>query len=285
MATFVTRGTLSQHHMERPDLERIALINREIAQYVLTQGGKATISFDRVMDYLNQGTIRIEAFERFQENIAIRPAFGAGDYGIFATPRDTAMALIAMSDVIVLTDATTNRSHPYPMNTKIREYWDELSAWTKEHRALLYSTHIAGIPFRVFARPPVAVAGASAGWITSAGILIAVDAGHLARWPLIVLKGGASHEASGGPIHPKAILLDDAGASGIELPAKLVPKPQGYKITIDTHNSPLPSAGSIAVRFTFDRALLPRTICTKPVTRELVLRAPVERELRATPPN
>ena len=114
MATFVTRGTSSQHYLERADLERIASINREIARYVVTQGGRATVSFDRVVDYLNQSTIRIEAFERFQEDIAIVPAFGAGQYGIFPTPRDVALALIAKSDVIVLTDSDDGPVAPLP---------------------------------------------------------------------------------------------------------------------------------------------------------------------------
>ena len=285
MATFVTRGTSSQHYLERADLERIASINREIARYVVTQGGRATVSFDRVVDYLNQSTIRIEAFERFQEDIAIVPAFGAGQYGIFPTPRDVALALIAKSDVIVLTDPTTGRSWPYPMNIKIREYWGELSAWTKEHRALIYSTQIAGIPFQAFARPPVAVAGASAGWITSAGISITADASHLARWPLIVLKGEASYDTLEDPPHPKAILVDAAGAPGIDLPTTLVRQPHGYEMTIDTRKSLLPSAGSMSVRLTFDRASVPQAPGINRDTHKLVLRAPVERELRASPPN
>jgi hypothetical protein len=39
------------------------------------------------------------------------------------------------------------------MNTKIKEYWDELWEWTNQNRVLLFSTEIYGIPYRVFVRP------------------------------------------------------------------------------------------------------------------------------------
>ena len=86
-------------------------------------------------------------------NLDIDPRFGHSVYGIFATPREDALRLFADSDVIVLTDAVTDRSYPYPMNTKIKEYWDELWEWTNQNRALLFSTEIYGIPYRVFVRP------------------------------------------------------------------------------------------------------------------------------------
>jgi hypothetical protein len=85
-------------------------------------------------------------------NLDIDPRFGHSVYGIFATPREDALRLFADSDVIVLTDAVTDRSQPYPMNTKIKEYWDELWQWTNENRVLLFSTEIHGIPYRVFVR-------------------------------------------------------------------------------------------------------------------------------------
>ena len=42
----------------------------------------------------------------------------------------------------------------------------------------------------------------------------AADASHLARCALIVLKGEASYDTLGDPPHPKAILVDAAGAPG-----------------------------------------------------------------------
>jgi hypothetical protein len=72
----------------------------------------------------------------------------------FATSREDALRLLTESDVIVLTDAVTDRSHPYPMNAKIKEYWDDLWQWTNQNRSLLYTTEIFGIPYRVFVRFP-----------------------------------------------------------------------------------------------------------------------------------
>ena len=111
------------------------------------------MSSDRVVDYQNAGTPKLFSIEALHRNLEIDPRFGHGTYGIFATSREDALRLFADSDVIVLTDAVTDRSHPYPMNTKIKEYWDELWQWTNQNRALLFSTEIYGIPYRVFVRP------------------------------------------------------------------------------------------------------------------------------------
>jgi hypothetical protein len=42
----------------------------------------------------------------------IEGLFGHGIYGIFGTPRDEAMRIVAESDVTVLTDPTTDRQYP-----------------------------------------------------------------------------------------------------------------------------------------------------------------------------
>jgi hypothetical protein len=53
-----------------------------------------------------------------------------------------ALRFFADSDVIVLTDAVTDRSYPYPMNTKIKEYWDELWEWTNQNRAAIFDWNL-----------------------------------------------------------------------------------------------------------------------------------------------
>ena len=110
-----------------------------------------SISFDRVTDYLNLPSVRLFAFERFHKIIYFVPLFGNYAYGIFATPRDVAMALIMKSDVIVLTDPVEGRPG-YPMDNKITEYWDEIDTWTRKNRTLFYSTVIFDIPHRVYVR-------------------------------------------------------------------------------------------------------------------------------------
>jgi hypothetical protein len=154
LTAFVSKGLSSKHLPARADLERITLLSKTIASYAADNNiTQLTMSSDRVVDYQNAGTAKLFSIELLHRNLHIDPLFGHGIYGIFATAREDALRLFADSDVIVLTDAVTDRSHPYPMNTKIREYWDELWQWTNENRVLLFSTEILGIPYRVFVRP------------------------------------------------------------------------------------------------------------------------------------
>jgi hypothetical protein len=154
LTAFVSKGLSSKHLPARADLERITLLAKTIASYAADNNiTRLTTSSDRVIDYQNAGTPKLFSIELLHRNLDIDPLFGHGIYGIFATAREDALRLFADSDVIVLTDAVTDRSHPYPMNTKIKEYWDELWQWTNENRVLLFSTEILGIPYRVFVRP------------------------------------------------------------------------------------------------------------------------------------
>jgi hypothetical protein len=91
--------------------------------------------------------------ERFHRYLNFDPRFGHGLYGIFETPR-AQVRLFSESDIIVLTDPVAGRVEPYPMNTKIREYWNELWTWTNQNRKLFFATEILGIPHRVFVRMP-----------------------------------------------------------------------------------------------------------------------------------
>jgi hypothetical protein len=155
LTAFVSKALSSRHLPPRADLERITLLNKAIAVYAKDNDlSQLTMSTDRVVDYINGGTPKLFSIELLHRNLGIDPRFGHGAYGIFATSREDALRLFADSDVIVLTDAVTDRSYPYPMNTKIKEYWDELWEWTNQNRVLLFSTEILGIPYRVFVRSP-----------------------------------------------------------------------------------------------------------------------------------
>jgi hypothetical protein len=154
LTAFVSKGLSSKHLPAREDLERITLLAKTIATYAADNNlTRLTMSSDRVVDYQNAATPKLFSIEMLHRNLDIDPRFGHSVYGIFATSREDALRLFADSDVIVLTDAVTDRSQPYPMNTKIKEYWDELWQWTNQNRALLFSTEIYGIPYRVFVRP------------------------------------------------------------------------------------------------------------------------------------
>jgi hypothetical protein len=125
-------------------------MNEAIAQYLIENRlPHASISFDRVTDYMNLGTVLLIGFERFHQMLDLTPHLGHSIYGIFETPRDTAMKLIMESDIIVLTDPVHGRSG-YPIDTKIREYWNDISTWTRANRVLLYSTVIFGTPHQVY---------------------------------------------------------------------------------------------------------------------------------------
>src|SRR5216683_191038 len=155
LTAFVSKGLSSKHLPARADLEHITLLAKTIASYAADNNlTRLTMSSDRVVDYQNAGTPKLFSIEILHRNLDIDPRFGHSVYGIFATPREDALRLFADSDVIVLTDAVTDRSYPYPMNTKIKEYWDELWEWTNQNRVLLFSTEILGIPYRVFVRSP-----------------------------------------------------------------------------------------------------------------------------------
>jgi hypothetical protein len=155
LAAFAIRGTSSKDVAPRADLERITLLARSIATYAAENNlDRLSMSTDRVVDYQNVGTTRLASIELLHRHLDVDGLLGHGAYGIFATSREDALRLLAESDVIVLTDPVTDRSHPYPMNTKIKEYWGELWQWTNENRVLLFSTEIFGIPYRVFARSP-----------------------------------------------------------------------------------------------------------------------------------
>ena len=155
LAAFAVRSTSSKDIPPRVDLERITLLARSIATYAAENNlDRLSMSTDRVIDYQNVGSTKLASIELLHRHLDIDGLLGHGAYGIFATSREDALRLLAESDVIVLTDPVTDRSHPYPMNTKIKEYWGELWQWTNENRVLLFSTEIHGIPYRVFVRSP-----------------------------------------------------------------------------------------------------------------------------------
>lgn len=165
LAVFAIRGSSSQDIASHGDLERITLLAKSIARYAADNHlERLSVSTDRVVDYQNVGTPKLASIELLHRNLEVDGLLGHGTYGIFPTSRDDAMRLIAASDVIVLTDPDIDRAHPYPINTKIKEYWGELHDWTIRNRKLAYSTEIFGIPYRVFVRPPASAAtGAKTG--------------------------------------------------------------------------------------------------------------------------
>jgi hypothetical protein len=154
LIAFGLKGLSSPDLAPRADLDRISLLAETIARYAADNNlERLTMSTDRIVDYDDASIPELFAIERLHRKLDIEGLFGRGAYGIFATPRDEAMRLFAESDVIVLTDPSTDRKYPFPINTKIKEYWDDVWQQTNRDRKLIYSTEILGIPYRVFVRP------------------------------------------------------------------------------------------------------------------------------------
>ena len=122
--------------------------------------------------------------------------------------------------------------------------------------------------------------GASAGWVTSAGITLEVDVDHLRRWPSIFVEGDANYEVLGGEPNPRATIVDAAGTPGVALPAHLKRVGTRYGIVIDGRQPP-DVGRAVRVHLTFDRFFVPSKLGINPDTRELVVMAPTKRELRA----
>jgi hypothetical protein len=153
LTTFATRGLSYKDPITQSDYDAITQLNTAISRYVVENKLlKPTFSVDRVVGYLNWGTLRLGTFERLRTWIDFVPRFGHSNYGIFATPREVALQLIEDSDIVVLTDPIQGRSSTLPIDRKIIEYWDELDAWTRRNRVLLTSADAFGVPHRVYVR-------------------------------------------------------------------------------------------------------------------------------------
>jgi hypothetical protein len=280
-AMFLTNGTAPQHSLNRADLERINSINNAISNYIIDDAmPHPRISFDRVIEYLNAGTVQLFGYEGWRHFIDIVPEFGYGNYGIFATPRDIAMNLLQESDIVVLSDPLLGREHSfYPMDTKIRDYWGDMWQWTNENLLLLYETNINGVPYRVFHRPTLKSEGGSGGWVSSQGLTLIVNRSELARWPFLILKGDIDPALLGGVPQPHAVVSAD-DKPGVELPAGITVANDRYRIAIDARAA-AGSSGRVKIKLTFDRYFTPKQRGINGDTRELVVRVPTSKELQA----
>jgi hypothetical protein len=283
-SAFLTHASVRQHEMPRSDLEEVRSINELIASAAINNGSRElTMSIDRVVDYLNIGTVALAAYEHFRQRLNFRRGM-LGD-GIFATSREDALRLVEDSDFFVLTDPARGRESPYPMNVEIQKYWNDLRLWALQNMVILGGREISGISHQVFAKPPVSITGISGDWITSAGITITADSNHMRRWPFVVLEGEAPYDVLGGEPHPRAVTFDDdAERPGADLPIALKRIGSRYQITIDTRTAALSSTSPTRIRLTFDRSFVPDKLGINRDTRELVVLAPIRAELRAAAP-
>lgn len=283
IGSFIFHNAKSHHGLSRPDLDRVKEINTKIVQFILDSGLRnPKASFDRVEDFLNPGTIDLYAYETVRRPTHVVPGYMT----IFAIPRDDALNLFQSSDVIVLSDRTKRREHPYPMNAKIQEYWDEINTLAADRFKLLLSTSIAGLPFKVFVKPTLHAEGISGDWITSFGISVQVDPADLVQWPLIVVEGSSSSVylklIGGSPGVTASASSLSAGGTAIELPVDATFTDGAYRLIIDARAIAAKGSEPKQVDIRFDRHFVPKAVGMNPDTRELVLPAPSRLELRAS---
>jgi hypothetical protein len=281
LAAFVMHANVRQHEMQPADLEKVAALNETIASIAIGNGLKnPATSVDRIADYLNVHTIELTAYERFRRIVRFRRGMLGDD--IFGASRETALQLLADSDIVVLTDPVLGRGSPYPINTAIRQYWDDLRSWAAQNMVTLDQLEIAGISHVVFAKPSVKITGLSGDWITSAGITITVAPNDLQHWSFLILEGDAPYDVLGGEPQPRAAVLTEQNGN-VELPATLKRTNNTYLITIDTRAIKSSNASSVRIRLTFDRSFIPNKLGINSDTRELVVMSPSRSELRTAP--
>ena len=283
LAMFISRGTGSQHYLERGDLRHVENVNRVIAEYVIDNAiTNPAISVDRVVDYLYFGTVQLYGYEHRRRLISFVPKFGAGAYGIFGTPHDVAMKLLQESDIVILTDPIIGREgSAYPMDATIREYWADMWRWTTDNLVLFYTASIDGIPYHVFHKPSFKVEGGSGEWITSRGLTLTVGRSELTRWPYLVLEAPNNNATLGGEPRVRATLVSDDGKPTDELPATIQTRGASYRIVIDLRAAAGPS-DQARIQLTFDRFFVPKQRGINSDTRELVMALPTLKQLRVS---
>ena len=280
MAMFLANGTSPRYDLSQSDLVRINNANKAIAGYIVDNAlARPSISFDRVIEYLNAGTVQLYGYEGWRRFIDMEPKFGFGNSGIFATPREVAMKLFQESDIVVMTNSALGREHShYPMDTEIRKYWGDIWQWTNANLVPLYTTEIDGIPYRAFHKPFVKSKGGSGEWITSRGLSLTVDRSELGRWPFVVLQGDNNNEVLGGAPRPRALSTSE-GEAAIELPVTIEMSGTHYRLVIDARAA-ASSSGVTKIRLTFDRYFVPKERGINEDTRELVMKLPTSEALR-----
>jgi hypothetical protein len=249
ISTFVAMSTKPPRAMSKTDLDFATRINFEVNEYVTKSAPKIpAVSFDRIMEYLNWGTLRLFAYEQQHRLVDFQPLFGHSTYGIFATPRDIAFQLFMRSDVIVLTERAKGRDAPYPMNTKIQEYWDDIHDWVSRNRIELLSGTIAGIRHAVFVVPPIALA--PRGTTLADGVSISVDQRYLDEMPFILLEGARGDSTSAAQQQLRIVPVGATDSVPQELPGRLITTGQIYKVVIDARRLAASGTGVVRIDLT-----------------------------------
>ena len=98
---------------------------------------------------------------------------------------------------------------------------------------------------------------------------------------LLVLEGEANYDLLGGKPCPRAVA--EVSGQTTELPASVTATGNRYRLMIDARAAASPQDGRVRITVRFDRHFVPRALGINPDSRELVVRAPSQRELRSRP--
>jgi hypothetical protein len=242
----------------------------------------ASVSSDRITDYLFPSALMVASYERFGRPTRFHHLFPAD---VLASSREDALKQFAHSDIVMMTDPVHGRGEPYPLNSSIREYWGELQSMVTANFVPLTSTTIQGIQLEVFVKPVLKISGVSGDWVTSAGLIIEVEPRDLTKWPVIVLEGAAYYHLLDGQLQPRAAVVDAAGQPSDELPVTFEHERSRYVVTINARAAASASPTPVRIQLRFNRFFIPRALGLNADTRELVIMAPYRHELRARPPD
>jgi hypothetical protein len=256
-------------YAQRRDLERVAELNKWIADYARENGWrKPTISFDVISGSLQAGTITTSGFESSGELIEFQPTVLGG--AIMGVDQAEALAALAHSDFVVLTDLP--KTGVYPFYERISKYWNDLKAWADKNMIVARTVRLDSFTATVYTRPTATVSGLSGDWITSNGITLEVPNDVLQRFPKIRLSGAANY--SWLPKVPSVSATVETGAETNAVPALLQRTDNSYEIMIDFSQLNVPSSDPVKIRLNFDTFFVPKKIGINGDTRELVVNAP-----------
>lgn len=268
IVAFVTHASNRQHYLSSEDLATVNRLNGDIAKFIsVSKVTPVHIAFDRVSEYLHAGIVQITLHEMMKPNYRAAPQVIPLMGNIFSISREQAIQAVDRSDIAVMSDRYKSRDTT-PLNSAISTYWPDLNEKVNREFYDISSGVIDGTAFKVYARPVASVSGAEQGWITSDGIMVNIDRGHMDFSNVVIGSdiSGIDTTVLGGMPVPTA-----TDTSGRVLPVTFKGDGSSYMLSVDIREL---SSDAAAIKIVFDRYFIPAMIGTSRDTRKLVTRSP-----------